>query len=265
MAVRARRASTSEMSIGGHLGELRKRFFIAAIGLILGMVAGFILARPAIGLISEPIAALTDSGMAALNFDTVTGGFDLTMKIAVTLGVVVSSPVWLWQIWAFLVPGMKRSETLYSLGFFAAAVPLFLAGCFSGWLVFPNIVSLMAAFTPEGGTNLFQAGYYYDFVLKLVVAVGVAFILPVFIVLLNFCGVLSARSIIGGWRVAVLVIMLFCAFATPAADVVSLFLLAVPMVALYFTAYGVAYLHDRRAGKRLAAVLADDAQLVKEA
>jgi sec-independent protein translocase protein TatC len=91
-----------------------------------------------------------------------------------------------------------------------------------------------------------------------VLAVGIAFVVPVFLVLLNFVGVLSAQSIIKSWRVAVLVIALFCAVATPAADVISMFILAIPMVLLYFAAYGVAFLHDRRAAKRQ---LAFDAEL----
>ena len=81
-------------------------------------------------------------------------------------------------------------------------------------------------------------------------AVGIAFVLPVFLVLLNFVGVLSAKTILKGWRIAILVICLFTAIATPAADVVSMFLLAIPMVILYFAAVGIATIHDRRAAKR---------------
>jgi len=129
-------------------------------------------------------------------------------------------------------------------------VPLFLAGCYAGWFVLPHIVELMLGFTPAAAANFLDATTYYDFVLKLVLAVGVAFVLPVFLVLLNFVGVLSAAAIIKAWRVAILVIVLFTAIATPAADIVSMFVLAIPMVVLYFAAYGVAWLHDRRAAKR---------------
>jgi len=99
---------------------------------------------------------------------------------------------------------------------------------------------------------------YYDFVMKLVLACGIAFVLPVFLVLLNFVGVISARGILKGWRVAILIITLFCALATPAADLVSMFVLAIPMVILYFAAAGIAWLHDRRIAKR-------DAKLAAEA
>ncbi|ERK69717.1 hypothetical protein N136_03960, partial [Leifsonia aquatica ATCC 14665] len=97
---------------------------------------------------------------------------------------------------------------------------------------------------------------YFDFVLKLVLAVGIAFVLPVAVVLLNFVGVLRAKTILRSWRVAIIAIALFTAIATPAADVLSMFVLAVPMVALYFAAAGVAALHDLRTDRRAAALLA---------
>lgn len=245
------------MSLGEHLLELRKRLFIAALGIVAGMVVGFILSDFIIEAMSAPIEMIAESKNASLNFDTVTSGFDLHMKVALTVGFVISSPVWLYQIWAFLVPGLTRKEIKYALGFLLSAVPLFLAGCAAGWLIMPHIVVLMAGFTPQDASNLFQAGYYYDFILKLSLAVGIAFVLPVFLVLLNFVGVLSAVAIIKGWRIALLVIMLFCAFATPAADIISMFMLAVPMIVLYFGAYGIAFLHDRRVAKQRAALDAE--------
>ncbi|MFZ4895210.1 twin-arginine translocase subunit TatC [Plantibacter sp. Mn2098] len=248
------------MSLGAHLVELRKRLFFAAIGIIIGMVIGFLISEIVIDAMSAPIKVIADErGQALLNFTNVTSAFDLRMKIALTTGVVISSPVWLYQIWAFLVPGLTRKEIKYAVAFFASAVPLFLLGCYAGWTVLPHIVELMVSFTPAAASNFFDAATYYDFVLKLVLAVGIAFVLPVFLVLLNFVGVISAASIIKSWRVAILLIVLFTAIATPAADVVSMFLLAIPMVILYFAAYGVSYLHDRRKAKdvrRLEAELA---------
>lgn len=246
--------SEGRMTLAEHLLELRKRLFIAAIAIVVGMVLGFIASNFVIDLMSAPIREIAENKNASLNFDTVTSGFDLHMKVALTIGFVISAPVWLYQIWAFLVPGLKRNEVAYILGFILTAIPLFFAGCAAGWYVMPHIVELMARFTPTDASNLYQAGYYYDFILKLVLAVGIAFVLPVFLVLLNFVGVLSAKAIIKGWRIALLVIMLFCAIATPAADVISMFLLAVPMIVLYFAAYLIAFLHDRRKAKKTAAL-----------
>jgi sec-independent protein translocase protein TatC len=181
------------------------------------------------------------------------------MQVAITIGAVISSPIWLWQIWAFFVPALTRKELKYAFGFFFTAVPLFILGGVAGWLLVPHMVTLLTSFAPEQDSAIIAAKTYFDFVTKLVIAVGVAFVLPVFLVLLNFVGVLSARSIIASWRWAVISIALFTAIATPSADILSMFLLAVPMVVLYFGAYGVAWLHDRRAAKaamRLEAELA---------
>ncbi len=108
---------------------------------------------------------------------------------------------------------------------------------------------MLTSFAPNEDTAFIQAKDYFDFILKLVIAIGIAFVLPVFLVLLNFVGVLSAKSILHSWRIAMLVIVLFTAIATPSADVISMFILAIPMVALYFAAAGIAWLHDRRVAK----------------
>jgi len=236
------------MSLGAHLIELRKRLFIAALAIVAGMVVGFILSDFVLDALIKPIAevAADQSRAASLNFTDVSSAFDLRIQIAFTVGVVLSSPVWLYQLWAFVMPGLKKTEKRYAVGFVLAAVPLFLAGCAAGWFVMPHMVTLLTGFAPEGTTALLTARSYFDFVLKLVLAIGIAFVLPVFLVLLNFAGVLSAAAILKSWRIAVLAITVFTAIATPAADVMSMFLLAIPMVLLYFTAAGIAWMHDRR-------------------
>ncbi|NII68478.1 twin-arginine translocase subunit TatC [Microbacterium ulmi] len=242
------------MSVGSHLRELRKRLTIAAAGVVVGGIAGFILADPIFQLLGAPIAhtGMAEGRVTGLNFTAVTQAFDLKLQIAVTVGIVIASPVWLYEVWAFLVPGLVRRERQYALAFLATAIPLFLAGCAAGWLVLPHIVELMLGFTTANSAALLDARAYYDFVLKLLVATGVAFVVPVFLVVLNFAGVVSAAGILKGWRTAILLITVFAAFATPAADVLSMFLLALPMVALYFAAIGVAFLHDRRRARALA-------------
>jgi sec-independent protein translocase protein TatC len=240
------------MSLGQHLLELRKRLFLAAAGILVGAVIGWFLSDLVWNALREPIYAIASAQgrKAQLNYPDITSAFDLKLKISFYVGLVVSSPMWLYQVFAFLMPGLTRTEKRYTFGFFFTAVPLFLAGCAAGFYVLPHVVELMTGFAPAQDAALVTAQSYFDFVLKLVVAIGIAFVLPVFIVLLNFAGVISATSIIKSWRVAILVIILFTAIATPAADVVSMFLLAIPMVVLYFAAYGIAVLHDRRSARR---------------
>lgn len=257
MKDRGTRNPEKRMSLGAHLVELRKRLFRSAIAIVVGMAIGWWLTDVVVWeAIQEPVNRVVEAqqgegaGSTGIIFPTISSAFDLRLQIAFTLGIVLSAPVWLYQVFAFLVPGLNRRERRFTFAFFATAIPLFFAGCAAGWFVLPNIVKLMTSFVPEGAETLLTAKEYIDFVLKLVVAIGIAFVVPVFIVLLNFAGILSAASIIKSWRIAILVIVLFTAFATPSADIVSMFMLAIPMVGLYFAAYGIAFLHDRRAAKR---------------
>src|SRR6187402_356825 len=205
MAGRNRRGSNTEgrMSLGQHLVELRKRLFRSAIAILLGAVAGWFLYSWVWPQLQGPITQVAKTHKATINFTNITGAFDVHMQIAITIGLVISSPVWLYQIFAFLVPGLTSREKRYVFGFVFSAIPLFLAGCAAGWYVFPHIVELMASFVPAQSASFYDAKYYLDFVLKLVLVVGVAFVLPVFIVLLNFIGILSAKAILKGWRWAI--------------------------------------------------------------
>jgi len=271
------------MSLGAHLVELRKRLTRAALGIALGLIVGWALYDLSwLGDLLEPMlpgaaGALTGAGTwqaisgpvvsiaeamggdsVALNFTNITGAIDIQFQVALTTGIVVSSPIWLYQLFAFFVPGLTGKEKRYTFGFFFSAVPLFLAGCVAGWFVLPRIVEVIFTFVPENATTLYDVKYYVDFVLKLMLAVGIAFVLPVFLVLLNFVGVLRGMAILKGWRWAVLAIVVFTALATPAADVLSMVLLAIPMTVLYFAAVGVSLWHDRVTDRRAARELGDD-------
>lgn len=253
------RASEKRMSLGAHLVELRKRLFISAIAIVIGMVAGWLLSDFVWDALRVPIAQIAEEQgrEANINYGDITSAFDLKLQIAFFLAVILASPIWLYQVWAFLAPGLTRREKNYGIGFVLSAVPLFLLGAYAGWLILPNIVRLMTSFAPQQDAAFIAARSYLDFTIKLMLVVGIGFVLPVLIVLLNFVGVLTAEAIIKGWRIAVLVIVLFTAIATPAADVLSMFLLAIPMVVLYFAAAGIALIHDRRRAKQQRGMLAE--------
>jgi sec-independent protein translocase protein TatC len=250
------------MSLSAHLIELKRRLYVIAISVFAGTIGGWFLTDPVLAAMRKPIyeVAASQHRVATLNFDGISSAFDLKLQIAFTVGLIVTSPIWLYQLFAFFMPAMTKRESRYVIGFFVSAIPLFIAGCVAGWWVFPHIVELMTSFAPASDSTIITAKTYFDFVLKLVIVVGVAFVLPVFLVLLNFAGVLSARAIIKAWRWALLAITLFTAIATPAADVLSMLFLAAPMVALYFLAAGISFLHDRRKAK--AASRSEDSLLV---
>jgi sec-independent protein translocase protein TatC len=277
------------MSLGEHLVELRKRLTRAALAIVAGTIVGFAiydlswlgdllepnlpgaadalggvgtwdaLRGPVFGIVEAQGADADQAREIAINFTSITGAFDLQFQVALAAGIVLSSPIWLYQVFAFFVPGLTRREKGYTFGFFFSAIPLFLLGCLAGWFVLPRIVEVMFRFVPEGATTFYDAKYYLDFVLKLMLAAGIAFVLPVFLVLLNFLGVIRGKAILTGWRWAVLGIVVFTALATPAADVLSMVLLAIPMTVLYFAAVGISLWHDRVADRRIARELGDDA------
>lgn len=244
------------MSLADHLREARKRLIISAIGLIVAMVVAFIFTDAIIEAMTAPIRIVAEQrqedpeAIVRLMYIGITDAFDLRLRVSFAVGILLSGPVWLWQIWAFLMPGLTRKEVRYTIGFSAAAIPLFFAGCFTGWLVMPHIVEIMATFSAEGAANMYTARYYYDFVFKLILVVGIAFVVPVFLVALNIAGIMSGRAILKGWRVAILVVCIFAGLATPAADIVSMLMLAGILTVLYFAAAGLSLLFDRRRRKR---------------
>lgn len=246
------------MSLGAHLVELRNRLIIAAIAIVLGLVAGWFLSDWVWDVLRQPIEDLVVDGRAAMIvYPDVTSGFDTKILISLFIGVLLASPVWLYQVWAFVAPGLTRREKWFAVGFLAAAVPLFLAGVYAGWSVLPNIVRLMSTFQPAEDAFHINARHYLDFTVKLLLAIGIGFVMPVMLVMLNFMGVLRGKSILKSWRVAILLIVLFAAITTPAADLMSMFLLAAPITVLYFVAAGIALLHDRRGDRKRRAELAE--------
>ena len=239
-----------------HLLELRRRLMWAALGIIAGGIAGWFISDWVLQLLTAPLQQI-GGRPAQINFPSVTGAFDVRFEIAIIVGIVIASPVWLYQIFAFLTPAFTRQEKKYVFGFFFSAVPLFLAGVAAGAFVIPHIVGLMVSFAPGGTASLLDGKGYLDFALRLLLVIGIAFVLPVFLVLLNFVGVLPGRTILKSWRIAILAVTIFTAVATPSADIISMILLAIPMIVLYFVAVAIAIVHDKRKARRDAKLLAD--------
>jgi sec-independent protein translocase protein TatC len=248
-AERAPKDNDGRMSLGEHLIELRNRGMIAAASILVAAIGGWFLFPIVWHAMAAPIHEIGQHRNATINFGTMTGAFDLQMQVAIYIGIVISSPVWLYEIFAFLTPGLTGKEKRYIFGFFFTAIPLFLGGCAFGWYVTPHLINVFQSFTPQGDASYLQAQDYFGFILKLVLAVGVAFVTPVFIVLLNMIGVISAQSILKAWRWAILGSIIFAALATPSTDIISMLILAVPLIMLYFGAAAFTWVHDRRKAK----------------
>ena len=252
--LRKQRDPEGRMSLGDHLRELRNRLTIALIAIVVGAGIGWWKYDAIFQRLEAPIqqvAAERGTALSTLiNFSGITDAFSILITVGLFVGVVIASPVWLYQIWAFIVPGLTSREKKTAVLFIVTAVPLFLAGCALGYLTLPKAVHALLGFTPEGATNILPADTYLNFVLKFILAFGLAFLLPVFLVGLNAAGVLPARSMLRGWRPAVFLIFLFAAIMTPSPDPWSMLFLARPMVGLFFGAVGVGALLDRRRAKR---------------
>ncbi|BAU32395.1 twin-arginine translocase subunit TatC [Microcella alkaliphila] len=247
------------MTLGQHLVELRKRITIAGVAIIIAAIGGWWLVDPIWAALSEPVLRIAEEQDrdASLTYVTVGEAFDTHLIIMFLVGIVVASPVWLYQLWAFIVPALHKNEKGYAVGFLVAGAPLFISGCVAAWLVFPNIVTLLTGFAFSDSATLLQARIYLDFAVKFILAIGVGFVLPLLLVLLNFARVVSAQAMLKAWRWAILAIATFTALATPAADVLSMVLLAIPLVGLYFAACAVAAFNDRRIARK-EATLADE-------
>lgn len=235
------------MPLREHLDELRKRLFRAALGVVLGAVAGwFLWADIILPALIEPLSQLASGG---LNYNSVIGPIEIQIKGALWVGLIVSSPVWLYQLWAFVTPGLTRKERGYAVGFVAAAVPLFLGGVALAWSVLPTTIKFVAEFTSAGANNLIDATNYLSFVMRLLLAFGISFIVPVLLVALNFAGVVSGRQILNQWRIVVFLCFVFAAVFTPTPDALTMILMALPLIVLFFIAIGVCIFNDKRRAK----------------
>jgi len=246
----------AKMSLSGHLKELRNRLFWSALFIIGGSIAGWYLfdfvfnelQRPIVELASKPGSNVT------INFPTVVSAFDVRLQVSIFLGILMSAPVWLYNLWAFITPGLKKREKRYTIGFVVASVPLFIGGTALAWSSLPTFVVVLVGFTPEGAANVINASDYILFTIRILLVFGLAFVLPVALVMLNFAGVITAQNIIKSWRMAVFISAVVGAIATPVAEPMAMFLLMVPLLILYFLAAGIAFLHDKRVARKLAAL-----------
>jgi sec-independent protein translocase protein TatC len=248
--------AAGRMPLVGHLRELRNRLLKAALALVLAMALGFVFFNPIWHVVSHPFCSAVINGKTGCRTTgdqlVVSGVFDpfmLRIKIAFFVGLIVSSPVWLYQVWAFIAPGLYRKEKRWAYLFVGIAAPLFGAGAVLAYVVMSRGLRYLLGLTPSGVLNLPSIDTYLSYFQGMILGFGLAFELPLALVVLNLAHILTHQRF-RKWRKMMLFgAFLFAGIANPSPDPISMLLLAVPCVVLVEVAEVVIYFNDRRRAK----------------
>jgi sec-independent protein translocase protein TatC len=182
----------------------------------------------------------------------VVGPFSLQIKVSLFAGLAFASPVWLYQLWAFLAPGLHRHEKRWAYAVVGVGVPLFALGAWLAYLILPTAVRVLLGLAPADVHNQVPLDDYLNFVMRMLFVFGISFELPLILVLVNFAGLVTAARIRSWWRGMVFGIFVFAAVATPTGDPGTMTAMAMPMVFLYGIAVGITSWSDRRRARRRA-------------
>ncbi|MER7276416.1 twin-arginine translocase subunit TatC [Dactylosporangium sp. NPDC000244] len=247
------------MTLLEHLRELRTRLFRASIAIVLGMIVGYLLSGHVLAILQEPYCQLAEKlelqhnngvlpadwrcGFVALK---VTDPLLLKLKISLWVGLILSAPFWMYQLWAFIAPGLHRNERRWAYVFAGLAAPLFAGGAVLAFIVVSKGLEFLVGFVNPETQIMLEAMSYVDFVTGMMAVFGVAFEFPLGIMLANVAGIATGKRLLGWWRIAVFIFFVFAAVATPTADPFGMTFLALCMSLLYFGAVIFALVNDKR-------------------
>lgn len=251
------------MSLGDHFRELRARVMRSTLYLIVATIVALFFYDQLFQLILDPYnEARRLLGQGTQTQAVITGvgtPLLLQLKICGIAAVVATSPLWLFEIWAFIVPGLHRNERRWTRIFAATAGPLFICGVALGYYVLPKGIAALIGFTPDGLTQLTEFGEFFSFITRMLLVFGVAFEIPLFVIMLNLAGIVSGKAL-GRHRPWIVIgTFVFAAVATPSTDPYSMLMLALPMLLLVVLSEVIARLLDRRRGRNRPEELDDDA------
>jgi sec-independent protein translocase protein TatC len=245
--------SEGRMPLIDHLRELRNRLLKAALALVATMTLGFVFFNRIYKFVSHPFCSAVINGHTGCHVIgdqlIVSGVFDpfmLRVKIAFFVGLILSSPVWLYQVWAFIAPGLYRREKRWAYLFVAVAAPLFAAGAALAYFVMSRGLRYLLGLTPGGVVNLPSIDTYLSYFQGMILGFGLAFELPLALVILNMAHILTHARFRKWRRLMLFGAFLFAGIANPSPDPISMLLLAVPCVVLVEVAEVVIYFNDRR-------------------
>ncbi len=250
------------MALADHLRELRARLMRSVLALVVALVVALFFYDQLFDIIYHPYQVAREQLQGKVDTrGTISGAGGpllLQLKLCGVAAVVVTSPYWLLQIWGFIVPGLHQHERRWTRVFALVAGPLFLVGVGVGYYVLPKGLEVLIGFAPEQLRSLVDFGDYFSFFSRMLLVFGIAFEIPLFVLLLNLAGVVSGRSL-GRHRPWIVVgTFVFAAVATPSTDPFSMLMLAVPMTVLFLVSEVIARVVDRRRGRLSFEGLADD-------
>jgi sec-independent protein translocase protein TatC len=241
------------MPLTSHLGELRVRLTRSVLAIVAASIVAAFFYDQLFDLVTSPFDQIREEyaregATVTLNFGNIGDPFTFALKICAMAGLFLASPVWMYNLWAFVAPGLHKREKRYGIAFVATAVPLFVGGAVLAYVFLPKGFDLLIGFNPDPQSvaNIISLNDYLSFVLRMFLVFGIAFVLPVFLVALNLAGIVSGRSLLKAWRPVILGSFVFAAVATPSGDPYTMTALAVPMLVLYYAAAGLSVLTDRR-------------------
>ena len=243
-----------QMPLADHLRELRARLLRVALVLVVATTMAFFFYDQLFSLVYAPYQdaqrALSGKVSTEAVINGAAGPLLLNIKLCATAALIITSPYWLFQIWGFIVPGLHAHERKWTRTFALVAGPLFIAGVAVGYYVLPKGLQVLIGFTPERVKSLVDFGEYFSFLTRMLLVFGIAFEIPLFVVLLNLAGVVSGRAL-AQYRPWIIVgTFVFAAVATPSTDPFSMLMLALPMTALFFLSEVIARTVDRRRASR---------------
>ena len=245
------------MSLFEHIAELRYRLIVIALTVIVGTVVAWFFRDYLTGFIFRPYYEAAAAIMAknpGAHLEMINSGvaspFTLALKVSALAGIILSSPVWLWQLWSFIVPGLLAKEKKWTLIFLGSATPLFLAGVAVGYYVMPKGLVVLLGFTASGITNLHDVNQFLAFLIRFMLVFGIAFLIPEDVLIINIVGVLKAKYLAKYRSIIIFGTFVFGAVATPSTDPFSMLALALPMTVLFLVAEVIAHILDRRKARR---------------
>ena len=240
------------MTLIEHLKELRSRLFISLLAiLVVTLVIAFWAYNPIFDFLRHPYCELPPARRAGgrdcdLIFTHPTDAFFVRMRVSLIAGVLFSSPVWLYQLWSFITPGLHRNERRWTLAFLISALLLFAAGATMAYLILRTALDFLLGFGGNGVKPLLEVTDYLSFVTRLLLVFGASFLFPLIVILLNLAGILSAQRLASWRRIEIFLVLVFAGFVTPGSDPFTMPALAIVLCLFYEAAILFAKWNDRR-------------------